>query len=83
MRKDRTFAQEQERKRLAAIENPGRCQSRMTRIDGWCQKFPMIGLDVCFKHGGRFAHSRKAAEERKREAKVQSRAASIVKRARK
>ena len=83
IREFRTLEQEKERKRLAAIENPGRCQARMRRVDAWCRKFPINGLDVCFRHGGSFKHSRKAAAERYAEQVVNEQAEKIVKRARK
>lgn len=78
LRKDRTYAQEQERIRLAAIENAGRCASRCQRYDGWCRKFPMKGLNVCMKHGGKFVHSKNAAAKRYAEEQLQEKAKRII-----
>lgn len=74
----RTYAEEQERIRLAAIENVGRCQSRANRRDGWCRKWPMKGLNVCMKHGGKFVHSKKAGAKRYAEEQLQEKAKRII-----
>jgi len=79
--KDRTPQEEAERKRLAEIENPGRCQSRQNKIDSWCRRFPTPGLKVCYKHGGKFVHSKKAAARNLAEQKLQNKARNIVNRA--
>ena len=78
MRAVRTYAEEQERIRLAAIENAGRCQSRANRWDAWCRKWPMKGLNVCTKHGGKFVHSKKAGAKRYAEEQLQEKAKRIV-----
>jgi len=78
IRKVRTYAEEQERIRLAKIENPGRCQSRLQRTDGWCQKWPINGLDVCYKHGGKFVHSKRVAKRNYEEQQLQEKAQKIL-----
>jgi hypothetical protein len=82
-RSERSYAEEKERKRLAEIENPGRCQSRQNRYDSWCKRYPTPGLKVCWYHGGKFAHSRKAAVRNVEEQAVMRKAKSIVVQARK
>lgn len=78
LRSVRTYAQEKERRRLAQIENAGRCQSRANKYDAWCRKWPMNGLDVCRFHGGKFAHSKKAAARNVAEQKLKQQAQKIL-----
>ena len=78
LRAVRTYAEEMERIRLAKIENPGKCQSRRQKFDEWCGKWPIKGLDVCRHHGGRFAHSKRAAQQRVAEQELQDKARRII-----
>ena len=81
--KDRNYAEEQERIRLAGIENAGRCASRRNRYDGWCRRWPQPGMTVCYRHGGKFKHSKKAAAKRVEQQKLQEGAKKIIRNARK
>lgn len=81
IRKVRTRAEEAERKRLAAIENPGKCQSRRDQTDGWCQWPCSPGLNVCWVHGGRIKHIRAAGARRVAEQKLLEKAQKIADRA--
>ena len=74
----RTREQDKERIRLSKIENPGRCQARMIRYDGWCRKNKINGLEVCFKHGGQYRASKKAAERRYKQQLLEERATKII-----
>lgn len=57
-RRVRTAAQTAELRRLAAIENPGRCRARRKQVDMWCHQRPTkrSGYTVCGVHGPKFRH---------------------------
>jgi hypothetical protein len=78
LRAVRTYAEDKERVRLAQIENAGKCQSRRQKFDEWCGKWPMKGLEVCRFHGGKFAHSKKAAKQRVAEQEIMDKAQRIL-----
>ena len=75
----RTPEIELERKRLAAIENPGKCQARQNRWDGWCQRYPTPGLEVCYRHGGWDPKVKKGGQRKAANKELQQRAAKIIK----
>jgi hypothetical protein len=74
----RTFKEEKERQRLAAIENPGKCQSRRNKRDGWCTWPCYPGAKVCWVHGGRLPQVKAAADKRTAEKKMMEKASKIA-----
>lgn len=77
--KDRTKEQEAERIRLAAIENPGRCQARRRHFDGWCAMIPPPGNVVCKHHGGNTKAQKARAEATRNMSKTSKRAMELLK----
>lgn len=74
----RTEEQEAERIRLAAIENPGRCQARRRNTDAWCHNRPERGLLVCRWHGGSSPWGIKKKMRVRAEMEAQKKAAKII-----
>jgi hypothetical protein len=79
----RTKAEDNELKRLAKIENPGKCQGRRNQIDGWCTWPCYPGLTVCWRHGGRIQHIRAVGDKRMAEIRLMEKAGKIAARGRK
>ena len=67
MTKEEKRAYLYEVRRLAAIESPGYCCSRRSRIDGWCKNRPLQGSRKCRWHAGGLEKKRAKVRAERRE----------------